>query len=188
MVYDTVIQSALDDIEKQITENIRAGELARAANYSVYHFSRVFSEITGTPVSAYIARRKLEYALYELSKGRKVIPLTHDEDEVYTQNAALQDTWKYILENWLPESEYEYDDTRMDYKYHDERAHSDWRDDGKCCGRCHCRLAKTGKYGYPIFTKEQLADIDKRIGNLIDSIEEGIATASVKQRLTDLIR
>ena len=36
------------------------------------------------------------------------------------------------------------------------------------------------------FLQKQLADIDKRIGNLIDSIEEGIATVSVKQRLTDL--
>ena len=35
MVYDTVIQSALDNIEKRITENIRASELARAVNYSV---------------------------------------------------------------------------------------------------------------------------------------------------------
>ena len=73
MDYSPVIQSALDDIDKRITESIRAVELAYAANYSVYHFCRVFSELTGTPVSAYIARRKLEYALYELSKGRKII-------------------------------------------------------------------------------------------------------------------
>jgi len=73
MVYDTVIQSTLDDIEKRITENVRASELARAANYSIYHFCRVFSEMTGTPVSAYITRRKLKYALYELSKGKKAI-------------------------------------------------------------------------------------------------------------------
>ena len=36
------------------------------------------------------------------------------------------------------------------------------------------------------FLQSQLADIEKRIGNLITSIEEGIATASVKQRLGDL--
>ena len=50
-----------------------------------------------------------------------------------TQLTVLQDTWKYILEDWLPGSEYEYDETRPDYEYHDERAHDDWRDDGKCC-------------------------------------------------------
>ena len=36
------------------------------------------------------------------------------------------------------------------------------------------------------FLQKQLADIDKRIGNLINSIEEGLANASVKQRLDDL--
>jgi len=36
------------------------------------------------------------------------------------------------------------------------------------------------------FLQKQLNDIEKRIGNLINSIEEGIANASVKQRLDDL--
>ena len=36
------------------------------------------------------------------------------------------------------------------------------------------------------FLQKQLADIEKRIGNLITSIEEGIATTSVKQRLGEL--
>ena len=36
------------------------------------------------------------------------------------------------------------------------------------------------------FLEKQLADIEKRIGNLINSIEEGIAHASVKQRLDEL--
>ena len=82
---------------------------------------------------------------HEISGGLYAIfttPLTHDEDQTYTQNAALQDTWKYILESWLPESEYEYDDTRADYEYHDERAHSDWRDDGKCCTEIRIPIRK----------------------------------------------
>ena len=36
------------------------------------------------------------------------------------------------------------------------------------------------------FLQKQLDDIEKRIGNLINSIEEGLANASVKQRLDDL--
>ena len=292
MVYDTVIQSALDDIEKRITENVRVSELAHAANYSVYHFRRVFSEMTGMPISAYITRRKLEYALYELSKGKKVIDVaveygfeTHagftkafkkcfgyppslyrlhmsaklpepitltnlkykyggikmqveikeikpfvvvgyasrhklpgiknisnlpgfyddakkdyaaelntlnhtytksrhcevilcldvdEEHDVFTYMMGvgvdeadynvpqrpgtyrhqmqgglyavfttpwagddtllqtLKETWEQILSHWLPESQYEYDDTRLDYEYHDERAHP-WLHDGKSC-------------------------------------------------------
>ena len=45
---------------------------------------------------------------------------------------TLQETWKQILDHWLPESQYEYDDTRLDYEYHDERAHP-WLHDGKSC-------------------------------------------------------
>ena len=36
------------------------------------------------------------------------------------------------------------------------------------------------------FLQKQLDDVEKRIGNLINSIEEGIAKSSVKQRLDDL--
>jgi len=36
------------------------------------------------------------------------------------------------------------------------------------------------------FLQKKLDDIDKRIGNLINSIEEGLAHASIKQRLDDL--
>ncbi|MDR1689275.1 MAG: helix-turn-helix domain-containing protein [Clostridiales bacterium] len=73
MEYEAVIQTVLDEIDNRITENIRVFELARAANYSAYHFCRVFTELTGTPVLAYVTRRKLEYALYDLSRGKRVI-------------------------------------------------------------------------------------------------------------------
>jgi len=36
------------------------------------------------------------------------------------------------------------------------------------------------------YLQKQLDDIDKRIGNLVNSIEEGVANASVKQRLDEL--
>ncbi|MCL2408083.1 MAG: helix-turn-helix domain-containing protein [Oscillospiraceae bacterium] len=290
MEYDAIIQSVLDDIDRKIMTNVRIEELARAANYSVYHFCRVFMSVTGTSVSAYITRRRLEHALYELSKGGRIIDVameygfeTHagftkafkkyfgyppslyrlhmpvkppervainnlklkhggiilqvkikemqpftvigyasrhrmpgvkgvsdipafydtanmeyaaglttlshtytksrhcevifclDIDEehdcftyvigvgvdeadydipqrpgtyrhemqgglyaVFTTPWAddaespksIQETWKQILEHWLPKSQYEYDDTRIDYEYHDERAHS-WMHDGK---------------------------------------------------------
>ena len=67
MEYEQMIQSALDEIDKRITENVQADELARVANYSVHHFRRIFMELTGTPFMNYVTRRKLEYALYDLS-------------------------------------------------------------------------------------------------------------------------
>jgi len=43
---------------------------------------------------------------------------------------AAQDTWNEIFLNWLPQSEFEYDDTRRDFSYHDERDHG-WYFGGK---------------------------------------------------------
>ena len=78
MEYEPMIQSVLDEIDRRITENIGADELARTANYSVYHFRRVFIELTGTPFMNYITRRKLEYALYDLSQGKRIIDVAMD--------------------------------------------------------------------------------------------------------------
>jgi AraC family transcriptional regulator len=78
MEYEAMIQSVLDDIDKRITENIRADELARAANYSLYHFCRLFVALTGTPVMSYVTRRKLEYAMYDLSQGRRILDVALD--------------------------------------------------------------------------------------------------------------
>ena len=316
MKYQATIQPVLHEIDERITESIHADELARMANYSTHHFRRVFTEVTGMSLMNYVTRRKLEFALYDLSLGKRIInvamdygfethagftkafkkqfgyppslyrlhvtvapparatifnvkkeyswldashpanpykqgghimhveirelepfsvigyasrhrmpgvngiaklpgfydtakkdyvaelstlfhthtrfhhcevmlcldideehdcftymigvgvakgdfivpqrpgtyrheisgglyavfttPLTDDE----AQLAAMQDTWKYALEEWLPNSGYEYDDTRVDYEYHDERAHSDWRDDGKCCTEIRIPICK----------------------------------------------
>lgn len=73
MEYEPVIQNTLDEIEQRIEENIRPDELARDAGYSVYHFGRIFMKLTGMPLKSYITRRKLAYALYDLSQGEKII-------------------------------------------------------------------------------------------------------------------
>ena len=44
-------------------------------------------------------------------------------DEQYPNSIA--NAWKEILTNWLPNSLYEYDDTRLDYEAYDERDHGD---------------------------------------------------------------
>jgi len=42
----------------------------------------------------------------------------------------VQDTWNEIFLSWLPQSEFEYDDTRRDFSYHDHRDHG-WYFGGK---------------------------------------------------------
>lgn len=43
---------------------------------------------------------------------------------------AAQDTWNEIFLHWLPQSEFEYDETRHDFEYHDQRDHG-WYFGGK---------------------------------------------------------
>ena len=37
---------------------------------------------------------------------------------------SVRDTWKHIFDSWLPSSEYEFDETRYDFEYYDERDHN----------------------------------------------------------------
>lgn len=38
---------------------------------------------------------------------------------------AIRDTWKYIFDEWLPNSCYVFDDTKLDFEYYDLRCHTD---------------------------------------------------------------
>lgn len=67
------IQRVLDLIDERITDKIIVNELAEAANFSVYHFSRIFTNITGMSVMLYVTRRKLQFALYDLCHGKKIV-------------------------------------------------------------------------------------------------------------------
>jgi len=67
------IQTALDYIDNNIKDGISAVRIAEKAGYSAYHFSRVFTETIGISVMTYVTWRKLQYALYDLSQGKKVI-------------------------------------------------------------------------------------------------------------------
>jgi len=73
MQYPEVIKSALDYIEQNLKTDITAEELARRANYSTYHFYRLFSSVMGSSVASYILKRRLDHALAEIAGGRKAI-------------------------------------------------------------------------------------------------------------------
>jgi AraC family transcriptional regulator len=70
---NNIIQKTLDEIDRRITEIITPGELAEQNRYSTAHFSRLFGGATGITLMAYITRRKLQYALYDVSCGEKII-------------------------------------------------------------------------------------------------------------------
>ena len=68
-----IIKSSLDYIEQNLKTDITAEELARKANYSTFHYYRLFSSVMDSSVSRYILKRRLDHALSEIADGRKAI-------------------------------------------------------------------------------------------------------------------
>jgi AraC family transcriptional regulator len=53
------VKQALEYIERNITQDISVGALAREAGYSKYHFLRLFKDVTGLTPASYIRKRRL---------------------------------------------------------------------------------------------------------------------------------
>lgn len=68
-----IIKSSLDYIEQNLKTDITAEELAMIANYSTFHYYRLFSSVMESSVSSYILKRRLDHALSEIADGRKAI-------------------------------------------------------------------------------------------------------------------
>jgi len=67
------IKSSLDYIEQNLKTDITTEELADMTGYSVTHYCRIFSKITGLSVANYISKRRINHALFEILAGRKAI-------------------------------------------------------------------------------------------------------------------
>ncbi len=63
------IQSAIDYVEENITQDIDIEEVAKIAYSSPFHFQRVFGILCGFSLGDYIRMRRLSLAGEELSKG-----------------------------------------------------------------------------------------------------------------------
>ncbi|MBB4824981.1 AraC family transcriptional regulator [Sporosarcina luteola] len=70
-----LLQKVIDRIEERIKEEIKPEELAKMIGYSPFHFYRLFHQQIGYTVMDYVVKRKLQYVLYELVNGRKVIDI-----------------------------------------------------------------------------------------------------------------
>jgi AraC family transcriptional regulator len=73
LVENKIIQDILDIIDDRITDSITLRDLAAESGYSTSHLGRLFSKVTGVTLMAYITRRKLHYALYDVGSGEKII-------------------------------------------------------------------------------------------------------------------
>lgn len=68
-----MIQKSLDYIEENLKSEITAAELAEAAQFSLFHYYRIFQQATGFPVMQYILRRRLIHGIYAIKQGSSKI-------------------------------------------------------------------------------------------------------------------
>ncbi len=67
------MNDALEYVESNLESGISYEKAARLACCSVYHFQRMFSYISGIPLSEYIRRRRMTNAAFDLQQGAKVL-------------------------------------------------------------------------------------------------------------------
>lgn len=72
-------------IEENLTNRINSEQIAFHSTYSVYHFSRVFIELTGMSPGEYLRRRRLTQAAKDILFNGREIMQTALEYQFYTQ-------------------------------------------------------------------------------------------------------
>ena len=73
MNYRIDLENAKKYIEDNIKESLSLEEISTYVGYSPYHFSRIFYGAYQMTMMEYVRKRKLELAIYEISKGKKII-------------------------------------------------------------------------------------------------------------------
>jgi AraC family transcriptional regulator len=74
----TMLQVVIDYIDEHIKEEMEPESLAKMAGYSPYHFYRLFQKHIGFTLMDYVLKRKLQFALFELTNGKKVMEIALD--------------------------------------------------------------------------------------------------------------
>ena len=69
---ETILKS-LEYVEAHIREPLNAGEIAAAAGYSAWHFSREFKKQMQVSVTEYVKRRRFVLAAEKIASGMKII-------------------------------------------------------------------------------------------------------------------
>jgi AraC family transcriptional regulator len=67
------LNQAMEHIESHLDQQIDVAELARVAWTSEYHFRRMFSALSGMPLSEYVRRRRLTVAGAEVLAGERTL-------------------------------------------------------------------------------------------------------------------
>src|SRR6202453_5424339 len=70
-IEDQIVQGVVDYVEQNFASPISLRHVARALGYSPAHLTHRFSSLTGTPVTAWIIKRRLSAAQELLAKTKQ---------------------------------------------------------------------------------------------------------------------
>lgn len=68
-----LLQNSINFIEENLKCELSVKEVAKVSGFSLYHFSRIFNDYVDMSVSAFITKRRLYYAIYEIQHGSKLV-------------------------------------------------------------------------------------------------------------------
>ena len=88
------ISKAFLFIEAHIREPLSLQQVAQAAHYAPFHFHRVFKEVTGEPLNAYVNRRRLEYCAAQLLNKPNLPVIEISQTHGYSQLSAFGRAFK----------------------------------------------------------------------------------------------
>ena len=78
MQAEEVIRHSIKYIEQNLKVTIEIKDLANLAGYSIDHYQKLFSQITGVSIAKFLNKRRLDAALVEIHKGRRTIDVAFD--------------------------------------------------------------------------------------------------------------
>lgn len=68
-----LLQKSIDYIEGNLKSELSLRDVANETGFSIYHFSRIFSNYVGVSVSAYITRRRILHIIYETQNLNQLV-------------------------------------------------------------------------------------------------------------------
>ncbi len=73
-----LMQKSIDFIEENLKAELTLEDIASHAGFSPFHFCRMFQNAVGMPVMAYVLRRRLMHASYQISRGMGAVQAAMD--------------------------------------------------------------------------------------------------------------
>lgn len=71
-IYISKINIVQDYIEKHLEEELHVEQLAKIASFSVFHFQRIYRQITGESLYSFIKRLRLEKAVFLMRSNKRL--------------------------------------------------------------------------------------------------------------------